>query len=304
MWEGPLSLAGAGIFLALFLGPIGIGVGVLSVKKPRIWIAKSCFTLSAIILLGWLSWIIIILPIQAPFAIRITLIILTFDLISIGWIELVAWIDSNKIIEQPIIQPVIEPTPLIVRSLLINQPYSFGIVLGGIRWSSDYRDLRIIFDNPTNNDYQDIDMTVGPDFPNIIIAAIGQISNIPNVTFHTPAMQAYLKPDGTPDVKFDKKIGHSVGDKFIFRVENQSKGQGLTPLRVYPNRYRIRCEKLPRHMILEITLAIPIQDIAKQKGKISAVWINGQYNGGTQIQTIDQNITVDSQSFIPLLSPS
>lgn len=168
----------------------------------------------------------------------------------------------------------------------------------------DYRDLRIIFDNPTDNDYQDIDITVGPDFPNIIIAAIGQISNILNVTFHNPVMQAYLRPDGTPECKFDKKIGHSVGDKFIFRVENQSKGQGLTPLRVYPNRYRIRCEKLPRHMILEITLAIPIQDIAKQKGKINTVWIKGQYNGGTKMQNIDQNITVTSQSFIPLLSPS
>ena len=183
--------------------------------------------------------------------------------------------------------------PLNIRALLINQPYSSGTILGGIKWSSDYRDLRIIFDNSTENDYQDIDMIVGPDFPKIIIAAIGQISNIPNVTFHNPVMQAYLNPNGQPDFKFDKKTGNILGANFIF-VAPHEKVEGKTPLRVYPNYYRIRCEKLPRHMILEITLAIPIQDIAKQKGKINTVWINGQYNGGTQIQNIDQNIPVSN----------
>jgi hypothetical protein len=182
--------------------------------------------------------------------------------------------------------------PLNIRSLLIDQPYTLGTILGGIKWTPDFRDLRVIFDNSTDYDYIDIDFTIPPDFPNITIVAIGQISNLPNVTFHNPVMQAYLRPNGTPEFKFDKQTGHTLGDDFKF-VAPGPEG-GLTPLRVYPNHYRIRCEKLPHHMILEIALAIPKENIAKQSSKINKVWLKGRYYEGSSIHNIDQTVSVSN----------
>jgi hypothetical protein len=244
------------------------------------------------VLFLWSLWVIVILPIEVQLITRIAIIFVIFVLINVVLIGLYRWVDNNKRKEQPTDKTLlIKPTPLVIRSLLINQPYSFGTILGGIKWSSDYRDLRIIFDNPTDDDYHDLDMIVSPDLHNMIIAGIGQISNLPNVTFHNPVMQAYLNQNGKPDVKFDKKTGNIYGARFQF-VAPHKKVDGKTPLRVYPSYYRFRCDKLPRHMILELSLAIPTQDIAKQKGKINTVWVKGQYSGGGQTQNIDQNINL------------
>lgn len=164
--------------------------------------------------------------------------------------------------------------------------------MGGIKWTPNFRDLRIIFDNSSDEDYQNLDFTIRPDFPNITIAGIGQISNIPNVTFANPAIQAYLRPNGTPEIKWDKSTGHTLGNGAKFVA--QGIGQGLTPLRVYPNHYRIRCDKLPCHMVLEITLAIPQEDITKQNGKINKVWLKGQYYANSSIRNIDQEVSVSN----------
>ena len=288
MLENPLSSGVIGVFLTLFIGLLLFGVGLL---KPAAWTAKPCFILAAIVLFGWSSWVIVILPIQAPFIILIGLIFLIFVLIGVGLIELLRWVDSNKVSEKIIVQaPLIKLAHLVMRSLLIKDTYAFGTILGGIKWSSEFRDLRVIFENLTDDDYQDLDFTIRPDFPDITIAAIGQISNIPNVTFFNPVMQAYLRPNGTPDVKFDRTTGHTQGD--TFKVVAQ--GKGFTPLRVYPNYYRIRCDKLPHHMILEITLAVHKKDIEKQNGKIHKVWLKGQYYGGSIIRSIDQTISVSN----------
>lgn len=287
MLENPLSSGVIGVFLTLFIALLLFGLGLL---KPAAWTAKPWFILAAIVLFGWSLWVIVILPIQALF-VRIGLIFLIFVLIGVGLIKLLRWVDSNKITEKPIVQAsIIQPAPLVMRSLLIKDTYAFGTILGGIKWSSEFRDLRVIFENLTDDDYQDLDVTIRPDFPDITIAAIGQISNIPNVTFFNPVMQAYLKPNGTPDVKFDKTTGHTQGDTFKFVAQ----GNGFTPLRVYPNHYRIRCDKLPHHMILEITLAVHKKDIEKQNGKIHNVWLKGQYYGGSIIRSIDQTISVSN----------
>jgi hypothetical protein len=288
MGEGPLSLGVIGIFLPLFVELVLFGIGIL---KPTARIAKPCFSFAIIIFLVWSLWAILYLG--APILIRTALAIIILEIVGFGWLELFSWIDRNKPKQET--KPSkpkqeIKPSPLIITSLLINKPYAFGTVLGNIRWSTDYRDLRVIFDNPSDVDYQDIDMTIAPDFPNIIIAAIGQITNISNVIFHNPGMQAYQTNDGSPEFKFDKSKGNILGARYIFRTQEHK--DGISPLRVYPNYYRFRCDKLPRHMILEITIAIPIQDIEKQKGKINTVWVNGQYNVNTQTYNIDQQIKV------------
>jgi hypothetical protein len=267
MWEGPLSLGVIAFFLALFLGPIGIGVGVLSVKKPPIWVAKGCFVISSIVVLGWVSWIIIILPIQSPFIIRIALIILAFDIVVIGLIELIGWIDSNKAIEQPIIQaPIIEPTPLRVRSAMIDGVYPNGTVLGGITWTSELRDLRVTFANESKYDYIDLDIEVHLHYPSTLIRQIGQVSDLPGVAF------IYMGPEFSQTLKT-----HSTNI--------------VIPRKAYGNNYRIRCANLFHNKGLVITIAVSYRDILNN-GKITKILVKGQYFAQDQLNTIDEIVKV------------
>jgi len=189
-----------------------------------------------------------------------------------------------------LIRPRIIPAPLLMRSMLLNGGYRIGTILGGIKWTPDLRDLRVLFGNPTDRDYQDLDITIRPDFPNVTITAIGQVSDIPDVTFVNTKMQAFQKPNGTPIIKFEETESYIEGDGWKFIKQ----GPGSAPLSVYPNHYRIRCKKLPFYTTLEITLAISEVDIAKQKYKISNIWLKGQYYAQSHVRIIDKIISVSN----------
>lgn len=189
-----------------------------------------------------------------------------------------------------LIRPSIIRAPFLMRSMLLNVGYPIDTILGGIKWTPDLRDLRVLFGNPTDGDYQDLDITIRPDFPNITIIAIGQVSNLPDVSFVNPKMQAFQKPNGTPIVKFEETEVYIKGDAW----KGFKQGPGSVSLRVCANHYRFRCRKLPHHTTLELTLAISKADIAKQNGKISNIWLKGQYYAQSRVRIIDKIIPVSN----------
>jgi hypothetical protein len=184
---------------------------------------------------------------------------------------------------------VLKPAPVVVRSEMVPEPYAEGVVLWGIKWSSDLRDLRVTIENPSDDDYENIDVTVRPDFPDTPIIAIGQVSNIPGVTFMSTELQAWQPSAGPPIIRFDSTTGHTVGDNWRFSAR-KTDGGSFTPLQPFPNHYRFRCEKLPHRETLEVSIAIAEKDMPK--GKIGKVWLRGQYRAYMRTHKIDTSVPV------------
>ena len=64
--------------------------------------------------------------------------------------------------------------------LLSDTDYSPGIGPGNIAWHSFYTELDLIVTNPSEENYDNVDILVRPDYP---VAAIGQLSNLLDVSF-------------------------------------------------------------------------------------------------------------------------
>lgn len=184
---------------------------------------------------------------------------------------------------------VFTPAPLLTRCGTVSGFYPEGTVLSGIRWNPDLRDLRIMIENPSEEDYHDVDVTVRPDFPNVFITAIGETSNL-GATFVTTELQAWQDVNGVPVVKFESTTGHTLNDGWKFADDPR---RGMTmPRMVIPNHYRIRCATLPHRATLEVALAVS-QNYLPKTGRISNVWIKGTYRGSFRIRTIDRTIRAD-----------
>ena len=71
--------------------------------------------------------------------------------------------------------------PINFSSLLLpDTDYSPGMGPGNIAWHSFYTELDLMVANPSEENYDNIDILVRPDYP---VAAIGQLSNLSDVSF-------------------------------------------------------------------------------------------------------------------------
>ena len=111
--------------------------------------------------------------------------------------------------------------------------YPGGTSIAGIAWSRRFTNIRLIVGNSSDLDIQDIDISLLPDRP---IAAIGQVGNIPGVTF-------------TPTVDL------SMGLEVLKRGTGQRIANPLV-LVATEGGYRLRCGTLPRRSMLEVVIAI------------------------------------------------
>lgn len=141
-------------------------------------------------------------------------------------------------------RPVLSKFPINLFAMANDGNYPNGTKIGGIAWSTRFVDLRIVLRNETESDYDDLDFTLQPDRP---VAEIGQISNLPNVSFSPLA-------DPTYSVVF---------------VEGATKKQTTIPLVLVASDggYRMRCALLPHKGKLEIVAAVAeIIDFPKPSG--------------------------------------
>ena len=190
---------------------------------------------------------------------------------------------------------VLAQSPLLVRSSIFKGDYPSGTRLYGMLWTPDVKELRITFENPSEDDYQDLDITLRPDrpgFSSTYISAIGQISKLPGVAFMNPEIQLLgADQKGNPLIKFDHSTGNTLGDGVKIIVEG-------TKSVILPNYSRIRCEKLPQRTNLEISILIENKYIENPKHTISNIWVKGNYRGRIRTHTIDQNISVTNHDLL------
>jgi|GEM_PF-1782138 len=260
-----------------------VGVGVTMTGFISVYLGYSCLGLAGILALyqtkkWWIKWLL------GPKNQQTT----DTQIIHPDQLQHDEIMSLTEAVEKLRQEGLNKQAPLLMRSEVINVAYPHSSVYGGITWTPDLMDLRVAIENPNDDDYKDIDVTIRADHPNVYIKAIGQISNLPGVTFVNPGLQLLgFDKKGNPIVKFDSATGHLLKDGWkivTLGTENT----------LLPNYYRIRCEKLPHRTTLEITLAIAKRFILDPNGKINNVWIKGQYYGGSQLQNIDQNIKVSN----------
>lgn len=138
------------------------------------------------------------------------------------------------------LEPVLENIKAMKRSthtlgfaaITSDVEYPVGTNIGAISWISRFRDLRILIINEAGSDYSDIDLILRPDVP---VASIGQVSNLPDVTFSPVA-----------DNTFSQELFVSATRK---RVVN------LLVLIASDGGYRVVRKSLPHKSKLEITFA-------------------------------------------------
>jgi hypothetical protein len=105
-----------------------------------------------------------------------------------------------------------------------------GISLAGIAWSHKFTELMVDIANPSEQDFQDIDLKLIPD---VAIAAIGQLTSLAGVQFLKSA-ELTIRPE----------------------LWTSGKRQALDVIFVASTEgYRVRCDKLPSHSHAQVLMA-------------------------------------------------
>jgi hypothetical protein len=128
------------------------------------------------------------------------------------------------------------PSPLNVRARDYNNDYSPDTVIAGIKWESEYSDLRLVFENPTDNAYKNLDVTIEP---GVFVVAEAQTTNLSGVqVFNTDRGQDIPSISQT-DAKTGRPSYVKQGDYVL-----------------YSQAVRVLCETLPKHTEFEVVLAL------------------------------------------------
>jgi len=165
---------------------------------------------------------------------------------------------------------VFRPAPLLAIVEIVGSEYSAGQVAGGITWGPGLGDLRVTLSNESDRDYNDLDIVleVGQDqseLPQII--EIAQLSTIPNVSFTTQPFSSKHVHLTLFDLKTTMQVealgtyGSSPESLLGKNEKGESKNIPITPPsneQLPSPRFRILCDKLPKHMDLKLIAAVAI----------------------------------------------
>lgn len=105
---------------------------------------------------------------------------------------------------------VFVPAPFTVDATATTGEFSAGRSIGAIAWKPYFTELNLLTNNPTDGNYDDVDILLKPDYP---IAAITQTSNLSDVSFQDQySMDLRMALDTTvaPLVLFATDAGYKV----------------------------------------------------------------------------------------------
>lgn len=123
--------------------------------------------------------------------------------------------------------------PLETYASIYLPEHAKGTIVGGITWREGFTDLRVSLVNSTDTDYSSVDLVIEPNEP---IVSIGQISNIPGVSFIGDVTKEQIGM-GDATVR-DFTLG--LKDKLTKKIIDPSAIQVSSPL------YRVRCQLIPK----------------------------------------------------------
>jgi len=124
---------------------------------------------------------------------------------------------------------VFAPSKLEVGAESYASNYPAGAKVAGIKWSSKYTELRVAIANPSNRDYENLDLVLRPDQP---VVEISQLDDSQKVSF--------------------EEVQHAS----VHYITNNE--QSLAPRVVIASTdgYRVRCDRLRAHSRVNIVMAV------------------------------------------------
>jgi hypothetical protein len=128
---------------------------------------------------------------------------------------------------------VLVPAPLKCGTFAFDGYYGDGTNMYGISWKKGMSDQRVVVENPTGHDYQNLDVYVSTD---ALIREVGQKTGIPGVSF--------IKQE-SPIANIHFTGNDTTGNK----TESEGTLGGVGTIRML-------CDKLPNHSTIEIVMAI------------------------------------------------
>ena len=120
--------------------------------------------------------------------------------------------------------------PINVLYVFSAQEYVSGVPINGIAWRPVFSELDVIVNNPTDDNYDDVNILIRPDHP---IATIKQLSNL-------------------ADVSFEDYFG--VTDTIMI----QEVGKPATPMTLLATNagYKVHCGRIPPKSSLRLVMAL------------------------------------------------
>jgi hypothetical protein len=150
------------------------------------------------------------------------------------------------------IRVVFRQAPVTLQSYAMKKgEYPAGTVIAGIAWDSRLTDMRVVVTDPTDDDYDNLDVEVQPDTWTYKAALLTndsgcQLSKMPD----TKAISVVLSSKGGTNKVTSVYTGgtfegqDAVGDIFLPLVSESG--------------YRLRCGKLPAHFSVRVVFALAV----------------------------------------------
>lgn len=127
------------------------------------------------------------------------------------------------------------PAPIVFQPVMAMMDYPEGTVRGGIVWRQPFTELELVIGNPTDNNYDDLNLAVKPDFS---VAGIGQLSSLSNVSFEDYDGQTMLGQARASG----QQAGLPAGSPLVLLATNAG--------------YKVHCGRIPPKNGLKIIMAI------------------------------------------------
>jgi hypothetical protein len=130
-------------------------------------------------------------------------------------------------------------SPLEIGAMSSLGEYAKGYLVSGIPWEPYYAELRIDFHNPTDRDYEDLDLVIRP--TGLDTARVAQVTSIPGVWFQEDTNKVWIRRKD----KETRRTKERIMQLFSSSVPT-----------------RIRCPRLPRKSSLQIVMAVVVTEPA------------------------------------------
>jgi hypothetical protein len=128
---------------------------------------------------------------------------------------------------------VLVKAPLEISAFVTDAEYPSGKTIGSIAWRPEFTELQMWVKNPSNRNYEDVSLLIRPSSP---IAAIAQLTNVPNVSF-------------------EDNNGFSQRLMGINPTAGKSTASPLVLLATDAG-YRMHCPHLPAGMSIQVVIAL------------------------------------------------
>lgn len=129
--------------------------------------------------------------------------------------------------------------------------YAPGTVIGGISWDAHFTDLRVAVTNPSEADYQDLDLKFQPDKGTYKAALLGDAAGCDLISAGGNTVFATISKGGATKITTQK-----LGEGFD---AHDNVGDLITPL-LTDGGYRLRCSKFPARYTVRIVFALATVD--------------------------------------------